>query len=564
MNKDALNKLIGSAEGRRALSAASPIFFDKYYLKMTPAKHRSNWLNTIDRLESEAASSGQKKKLLVLSPRSHGKSLLSASFALRKICLNRNVSILFISASAGQAEKRVRLIKTFMDSPTVQEDWCGEGCIPFEGGSAKFTATQIYVQRDGKSVDPTIEAVGAGGSITGAHVDIVIIDDLEDERTCASAGVRQKTRDWLAATVTPILNQGGLMLVIGTRKSGDDIYHHMINDPTFEVIQEPAIIKWPTTYEYIVERMESGREVLKDVVTSGDEEVLWPEFRDIKYLLMERRSMGSTLFEREMQNKIIAAEDSVIKSDWIAECKTSTYTFDMYPPQLDLSKCVVAQGWDLAIESDAKKAAKKDSDFTVGWTIAKDTKTGIYWVLDVFRDRGLSQQKIMDEIVKMYNKHKDYVRRVAVEKNSFGALHVDALMKHTDLPVRGVIMSKKNSLKIKIHRLAVLFENKLVRFPYMDENCRQIMNAFEEEAISWPFAKHDDTLTSLKWAIEEVDSNSGNYSVSFGTQMYGADGELSEGKGDQKTMDDFWMQFRASDDWEEHADPNYFGDKDKK
>lgn len=561
MKKDALAQLIGTGSGRRAISAASPVFFDKYYLKMSPADHRTNWLNTIDRLEKEAKESGQKKKLLVLSPRSHGKSLLAASYALRKICLDRNVSILFISASSGQAEKRVRLIKTFMDSEVVQQDWCGEDCIPFDGGSAKFTATQIYVQRAGKSVDPTLEAVGAGGSITGAHVDVVIIDDLEDERTCASAGVRQKTRDWLGATVTPILNQGGLMLVIGTRKHEDDIYGHMINDPTFEIIEEPAIVEWPSHYEYIVDKMDNGREVLKDVVTSGDEKVLWPEFRDIKYLLMERRSMGSTLFEREMQNKVIAAEDSIIKSDWIQECKTSSYSFDMPPPQIKLDKCIVAQGWDLAIESDAKKAAKNDTDYTVGWTVAKDPKTGIIWVLDAYRGRGLTQQQIMDEIVKMYNKWSGYVRRVAVEKNSFGALHVSALMKDTDLPVRGVNMTRKNSLKLKIHRLAVLFENKLIRLPYMDESCRRFVDAFEEEAITYPFGKHDDTLTSMKWAIEEVEANSGNYSVSFGTDMYGSDGELIEKKRAEKSLDDFWMNFRVSDDWEEHADPDYFGDK---
>lgn len=95
----------------------------------------------------------------------------------------------------------------------------------------------------------------------------------------------------------------------------------------------------------------------------------------------------------------------------------------------------------------------------------------------------------------------------------------------------------------------------------MDESCRRFVDAFEEEAISFPFGKHDDTLTSLKWAVEEVDSNSGNYSVSFGKDQYGADGELIERKGTAKTLDDFWMQFRASDDWEEHADPNYFSDK---
>lgn len=93
----------------------------------------------------------------------------------------------------------------------------------------------------------------------------------------------------------------------------------------------------------------------------------------------------------------------------------------------------------------------------------------------------------------------------------------------------------------------------------MDESCRKFVDAFEEEAITAPFGKHDDTLTSLKWAVEEIEANSGNYNVSFGTEMYGSDGELIESKG-EATLDEFWLNFRVSDDWEEHADKNYFGD----
>ena len=536
---DQLSQFLSTPEGRRALSAASPQFFDSYYLSMKQAPHRTGWLETIEELLNTGKKNKTKQKLLVLSPRNHGKSLLSVSFALRQLCLNRDISILFISATASQAEKRVRLIKSYMDSDKVSVDWCtSPGMIPFEGGNSKFTATEIYIQRQGKSVDPSLQAIGAGGAITGAHVDFIIIDDLEDEKTTNSPGLRQKTREWISATLMPILNQGGLLLVIGTRKHADDCYEHMKNDPTFTVIEEPAILEWPEKYEYIFEKDKTGKDVLKGVKYEGGK-CLWPEFRPMDFLLMERRSMGSTLFEREMQNKIISVEDSIIKEEWIKSCQTNSYTFDHYPPSLDLDKCSVIQCWDLSIQSDAKKASANDSDYTVGYTLAKDPK-GIIWVLDVIRKRGLTQQQIMDLIVGMYRKHYDLnINAVVVEKNSFGAIHVENLQK-TSLPVKGVLMTKSNSLKNGIHKIAVLFENNQIRFPVGDTQCNLFIDDFIGEATQYPFAKHDDTLTSLFHGINQL-AKSFHYEIEMNGRLYNDQGELQ--KSDDDGFDEFWTQF---------------------
>jgi predicted phage terminase large subunit-like protein len=471
----------------------------------------------------------------------HGKSLLSVSFALRQICLNRDTSILYISATAGQAEKRVRLIKQFMDSEKIQNDWCSApGMLPFEGGNSKFTATEIYIQRHGRSVDPTLQAIGAGGAITGAHVDLVIIDDLEDEKTTNSPGLRQKTREWISATLMPILNQGGLLLVIGTRKHSDDVYNHMKNDPTFTIIEEPAILQWPDKHEYIFEKDKTGKDVLIGVKHEGGK-CLWPEFRPMDFLLMERRSMGSTLFEREMQNRVISVEDSIIKEDWIKNCTTNNYTFDHYPP-INFNKCSVIQCWDLSIQSDAKKAAANDSDYTVGYTLAKDEK-GIIWVLDAIKKRGVTQQDIMNLIIGMYKKHENIgVKSVVVEKNSFGAIHVENLQK-TILPIKGVLMTKSNSLKNGIHKIAVLFENGQIRFPTGDTNCNIFLDDFIEEATTYPFAKHDDTITAIFHGINEI-GKTFTYHVEMNGRYYNEHGDLE--KEDVDELDTFWSDFSES------------------
>ena len=444
--------------------------------------------------------------------------MLAISYCVRQICMNRNTSILFISASAGQAEKRVRLIKQFLESKKIIEDWAdGEEMPAFKGPESKWTSTQMYVQRNGSSVDPTLEAIGAGGKITGAHVSIVVIDDLEDDLTTASAGVRAKTRDWLAATVTPILNQGGMMLVIGTRKHNDDCYAHMKKDPTFRVIEDNAIIKWPQNFEYITETDDKGNEFLKEVRIEGESKVLWPQFRPIEFLLMERRSMGSHLFAREMQNQVQSEDDAIIPRAWVERSKVSTYDFNNPPAQLNLSECIIVQSWDLSIESDVTKATKNDSDYTSGWTLARD-KNGKIWALDMFHDRGLTQQKIMNAIVTMYEKWKDVVKEIWVEKNSFGALYVQQLQR-TSLPVKPVIMSAKNALRNSIYNVAILFENEMIRLPYSTTYTQTKIDVFCDELVGFPKMVHDDSIASFVHGLSALKKVGNNYVVAVGDKV---------------------------------------------
>jgi len=172
---------------------------------------------------------------------------------------------------------------------------------------------------------------------------------------------------------------------------------------------------------------------------------------------------------------------------------------------------------------DKKKAARNDSDWTVGWTIARDEK-GCHWVLDFWRKRGISSGEVINGIVNQYEKWKDYVNTVVVEKNSFGALYVEAL-KNTDLPIRAYNMHKRNSLKIKIHKIAIHFENEKFRFPVKNEKSKNTYDIFIEEAMGFPYASHDDCLTSLKWALEEFEKNSDNYTLAINNKIINNKGE---------------------------------------
>ena len=137
------------------------------------------------------------------------------------------------------------------------------------------------------------------------------------------------------------------MIVIGTRKHHDDLYGHMIEDPTWRVIEDKAISKFPESYHFITEKDEHGREVITDVHIEGDTEVLWEAERDIKYLLRERQAVGQVLFSREFQNEVQDDSAAAFRMEWIKSAQERGKGLSLYElPDEDLD---IVQGWDLSL-----------------------------------------------------------------------------------------------------------------------------------------------------------------------------------------------------------------------
>lgn len=554
MNRDQINELITTREGRRLLSIHSPSFFATYYLGLDYAAHQDVWLTRIEDLVKNAKSTTSKQKLLLLAPRDHGKSMLSIAFTIRALCLDRNIKILWISASAGQAEKRVRLVKNFLLSDKIVEDWGSDDLPPFKTEDTKWIATQIYINRSDDSVDPSIEAIGCGGSITGAHVDCIIMDDLEDDKTTYSSTVRQKTREWLKGTVQPMLSRGGFMLVVGTRKHHDDIYGHMMKDPTFHVQCDPAITQWPEDYSYVMSIDAEGRDVIQDVTVSGESKVLWAEHRPIEYLLREKQAIGSLLFAREFMNQVQSDEAAAFKWEWldIAKKRGSHLSMGELPV---VDKLQVVQGWDLALITDAKRAEDQDGDYTVGTTWGKD-QDGNRYLLSIVRARGLTPNELKALIVSEYERFKAFVTCVMIEKNAFGQLHLLNLQSTTDLPLKQHLTTAgaKNSPWTGVPALSSLFENGKVVFPYRESEDQRVIDELCREFYGLGREKHDDQVMSVWIAECAIRDASFQYAVSFGDDVeYDMYGNLTDdqnkysAQAEKEHMSSLWSNF----DWYE-------------
>jgi phage terminase large subunit-like protein len=536
--------LPSTPEERRALSVASPVFFDTYYCGMRFAAHRQKWLTRFDQAWASAKETKEKGRLLVLAPRDHGKTEVAITYAVRAILMNRNVRILWICESSSQAEKRMRRVKALLRSEKVIADWASDpenGCTELESEDAPWTQTQLYVPRTLESVDPTVTAIGSGGAVTGAHFDLVLADDLESDTTVYTASMRDKTKRWFRATVLPMLTRGGLIITVGTRKHYGDLYGDILNDPSWSVLEDPAIKKWPESFNFVTKEVD-GREVISDVEIEGECEVLWPEERPAKYLLRERRSMGSQLFAREFQNQVQDDAAAAFKYEWLETAKKRGAELSLYEIP-DIKGLEIVQGWDFSLVQSVADAEKRDTDFTVGTTWARDPATGDHYLLGLYRKRGLSASQLRNAVIDEFNVFRGKVRSVAVERNAFGELHYVGLQQTTDLPLIGHVTTgkKKADPWQGVASLGVLFEREKVIIPYATSRDRQTVEPLIQELWGLGRERHDDTVMSL-WiahSVLRVERFSHRYIDSMGVEI-DSNGE-AHGDSSDRGLEGFWF-----------------------
>lgn len=165
---------------------------------------------------------------LVLYPRGHRKSFYAAMYACWRIVCDPSISIVYLSATSNLAESQLRTIKQTLESPIVRRYW-SQLINPDEGRREKWTTTEICVddprRKQEGTRDSTVKAGGLTTNITGAHCDLIILDDMVVPNNNTEEGRRQVMSQY--SQLQSILNPGGQILAVGTRYHPKDIYATM-------------------------------------------------------------------------------------------------------------------------------------------------------------------------------------------------------------------------------------------------------------------------------------------------------------------------------------------------
>jgi len=150
-------------------------------------KHQMNWVLA---LEDESI----KRLIIVAAPKTGKTPVVGLDYLGWKIGRNPTLHTIYVSNTASQANKNsVALRDTIIYNQKYKDLY---GVKPDVGKG--WGESEWFVKRDNVSdKDPTLQAVGIGGSILGATVELVVIDDPADPENMATAYQREKTINWL-------------------------------------------------------------------------------------------------------------------------------------------------------------------------------------------------------------------------------------------------------------------------------------------------------------------------------------------------------------------------------
>jgi len=158
----------------------------------------------------------------------------------------RHVKGLLVCEIEARASKHLQWIQAQFEKNRLLRALWPEACWGNpRKDSKKWNAQEFVLPRDirHEQSDMSLQAIGVGGAITGAHIDFLIKDDLISIDAMNSPVIMQTAIDYHYLT-RPLLEDidKSLEFIVGTRWATSDLYAHIIrNDPSVAVYQRSLV-----------------------------------------------------------------------------------------------------------------------------------------------------------------------------------------------------------------------------------------------------------------------------------------------------------------------------------
>ncbi len=229
-----------------------------------------------DELESQIPIFGtrRQKKKVYLAPRGSYKTSLIKAFIVYVILKYPNIRIVYGRANDQDAAAVLRSIKNAMQNNPTLVRLFGDP----EKDAVIWAEEQIVLARPNPNLtDATIATTGLGRTLTGAHPDLVILDDLVTDKNYRSEQAHERSRT-LLQSVYPVLEPHGSVILCGTRWAHNDIYGWVLSQDA-KLYEETGIREWD---QYV-------RAVVNDGVW------FFPEKLSEEFINQQRRSLSQQM-----------------------------------------------------------------------------------------------------------------------------------------------------------------------------------------------------------------------------------------------------------------------------
>ncbi len=327
----------------------------------------------------------------------HNSQTLSVGRVLFELGRNPNTRVVIVSNTVTQAQKLVKSIAGYIQrSDELKEIF--PKLKPNAMGP--WTLSQLAVERKGQPKDPSVQATGVHGSIVGARIDLLVLDDVLDYENVRTPGLRDDLWDWVHSTLLGRLTHHARVISVGNAYHRDDLLHRFERNPIWHTVRFPVV---------------------------SDEGVLsWPERWPLERIAQKREELGPMEFARQMLCQARDDAESRFKREWIDLClqrgngRTLQHAIATIPPG-----CSVYTGVDLAVQQHSS------ADLTAFTTIMV-YPNGDREVINIESGR-LAGPQIVEKIRDLYHRYQGIF---FVENNQAQDFILQFLRATTAIPVR--------------------------------------------------------------------------------------------------------------------------------
>jgi predicted phage terminase large subunit-like protein len=407
----------------------------------------------------ERLLAGKIKKLAIIAPPRHGKSLLGSvmlpAFALGK---NPKENILTVSYGSELSEGFGRRVRNILSDPTFHE------LFP----QSRISPDSSAVYRLAMTAGGECSWIGRGGAATGKGASLLILDDLlKDQVEANSEATCRSIVDWLQSVAFTRLTPHGRVLAIATRWSERDPMGWILQQNGWTVLHLPAF----------AER--------NDPIGRQPGQALWASQYPVEALEAIRADVGSRVFACLYQGNVAASQGNVFKRDWFRHYQQPPEKFSR-----------IVQSWDTAFKAGAT------NDFSVCATFG-ETSSGIY-LLSLYRAKVEfpTLKRMVAELAELWSPNEIYV-----EDKSSGQSLIQELKLSTPYPIIPIAVDRDKETRASA--TTGYFESGRVQFP---QNAPWLGD-LEDELATFPGGLHDDQVDAVCQALNRLRDRSGSLGV---------------------------------------------------
>lgn len=455
---------------------------------------------------------------IVNMPPEHSKSTtLTMNYLTYRICKDPNVRIIIVSKTQGMAAKFLYGIKTRLTHPQyakLQMDFAPPG--GFSAGSESWSQSMIYVSQDsrtGGEKDPTVLSLGVRGHIYGSRADIIILDDIVDG---TNAHEYEKQIEWIQAEVISRIASSGMLVVVGTRLSSQDLYSELRKPERYpdevspwSYLSMPAVLEFadkPEDWTTLWPKSNIVEPGAKGDAAEPDENGLYPKWDGIRLAKKRARIQPRTwamVYQQEQINT-----DAIFTPQMLAAAVNGARFAGPMPKNVQAVRG--GKGGDGLVYVMGVDPAT--SGHTAAVVMGFDIQTQKRYVVDVFNKPGITPDQMRDMITGFIDLYA--LAEVRIEKNGFQGF----LVHDTDLnqyaASRGTLIqphftgNNKHDADFGVASMVALFsgwEDKQCLIELPSSMNSEAMKALMEQFATWApdmHKKQKQDIVMATWFAE--------------------------------------------------------------